>query len=245
MNDLYIECLCGVSGDMLVGSLLSLGVSEDKLLKVLSSLGIDDEFSIKIKEVVKSEITFKDFDVILKYDYNTHPHKTRNIYDVYKILDNLEDERVKDLAKKIFMIHAGAFSKAHNCKIEEVDFHEAGAVDSIVDITSAAFCLTELNLDKIYVSKLYEGYGFIKCRKGLLSVPVPAVKNIVNDYNIPLVITDNEGEQITPTGAAIIAGVKTDNDICNMGEVLKTGYGLGKRYPDRLSFVKTMLLKKN
>ena len=240
MNDLYLECFHGISGDMTVSSLIDLGVPVDKLLDTLHELQIDDEFDIKVSKVNKAGVLATDFDVILK----TQSKEYRNLDDIYEILNRLSDENVKKLSKKIFFINATALSKAHGVDINEVTFHEKGAIDSIIDIVSTSFCINYLNVENIYVSTLYEGCGFVKCRKGLLKVPVPAVVNIINDYNIPIKITDNEGEQITPTGASIVAAIRSNDKLPEKYLVKKIGAGAGKKYNDTPSVVRAMLIER-
>lgn len=238
MYDLYFECFNGISGDMTVASLLDLGVPIDKLLDTLHELQIDDEFDIKVSKVNKVGVLATDFDVIVN---NTNVSE-RNVDDVFEILNRLSDESVKELSKKIFMINANALSKAHGVDIKKVTFHEKGAIDSLVDIVSASFCIKYLNVKNIYFSTLYDGSGYIKTRKGLLKVPVPAVINITNDYNIPIKITDNIGEQITPTGASIVAAVRNGN-VKEKYIVKKIGIGAGKKYNDRPSVLRAMLIE--
>ncbi|MBQ9181822.1 MAG: LarC family nickel insertion protein [Bacilli bacterium] len=238
MYDLYFECFNGISGDMTVASLLDLGVPTDKLLDTLHELQIDDEFDIKVSKVNKVGVLATDFDVIVN---NTNVSE-RNIDDVFEILNRLSDESVKELSKKIFMINADALSKAHKVDIKEVTFHEKGAIDSMIDIVSASFCINYLNVKNIYFSTLYDGSGYTKTRKGLLKVPVPAVINITNDYNIPIKITDNIGEQITPTGASIVAAVR-DGNVKEKFIVKKIGIGAGKKYNDRPSVLRAMLIE--
>lgn len=238
MYDLYFECFNGISGDMTVASLLDLGVPTNKLLDTLHELQIGDEFDIKVSKVNKAGVLATDFDVIVN---NTNVSE-RNIDDVFEILNRLSDESVKELSKKIFMINADALSKAHKVDIKEVTFHEKGAIDSLIDIVSASFCINYLNVKNIYFSTLYDGSGYIKTRKGLLKVPVPAVINITNDYNIPIKITDNIGEQITPTGASIVAATRAGN-VKEKYIVKKIGIGAGKKYNDRPSVLRAMLIE--
>jgi uncharacterized protein (TIGR00299 family) protein len=246
---LYLECYSGISGDMTVAALLDLGVDKNKLLETLKDLEINEEFSIKISKVNKCGIEANDFDVILKehtheYEHhNHHHHEHRNLEDVFNIIDKLKDEKVKNLSKKIFNIVATSEAKAHGTEVKDVHFHEVGAVDSIIDIISAAFCLVELDIMDVIVSKIYEGKGFIKCAHGIMPVPVPAVLNIISDNNIEIFITDNEGEMITPTGAAIVAAIKTKDKLPENYTIKKVGLGAGKRYPDRPNMVRAMIIE--
>lgn len=251
MKDLYLECYSGISGDMTVAALLDLGADEKKLKETLKELKIDNEYEIKISKVLKNGIEANDFDVILKHnhlkhhkeEHHHHHHEHRNLEDVYKIIDRLKDENIKSLAKKIFKVVADAEAKAHGKKIEEVHFHEVGAVDSIIDIVSTAFCIVNLGIKNTYVSTLYEGKGFVHCAHGDMPVPVPAVLNIVSDYDLEIKITDREGELITPTGAAIVAALKNKDTLPKKYTIAKVGLGAGKRYPDRPSMVRAMLIE--
>jgi len=230
---LYIECYSGVSGDMTVAALLDLGADKEVLLKGLKSLNVKG-YSIEIKRILKNGIDACDFDVILDESiFKNHDNASdinRNIYDIYKIIDNSSiTENAKNISKKIFKIKAVAESKAHDVEIEHVYFHEAGAVDSIVDIVSAAICLDNLEINDVIVSQIYDGCGFIKCRKGLLPVPVPAVINIANEHDLNIKNTDNVGEMVTPTGAAIMAAIITKKTLPDNYKIKKTGIGAGKR----------------
>ena len=256
MKDLYLECYSGVSGDMTVAALLDLGASLDKLKTTLRELKIDDEFEINVSKVLKSGIEANDFDVILKHEYehgkehhdyehHHYHHEHRNLDDVYKIIDRLSDEKVKKLAKDIFKVVAVAEAKAHGKSIEEVHFHEVGAVDSIIDIVSVAFSIVNLGVENVYVSTLYEGRGFVHCAHGDMPVPVPAVLNIVSDYDLDIKITGREGELITPTGAAIVATLKNKEELPEKYKIKKVGLGAGKRYPDRPSMVRAMLIEED
>ena len=236
--NLFLDCSYGISGDMTVASLLDLGANREKLLDTLKELNIDDEYEIKISKVLKAGVEALDFNVILK----KHSHH-RNLNDVNNIIDRLNNQKVKELAKKIFLIVAESEAKAHNKSIDEVHFHEVGATDSIIDIVSAAFCIEDLNIENVYVPFLNEGVGYVECAHGKMKVPVPAVINIKEKYDIPLKITDLEGEMVTPTGIAIVAALRS-KDIPKDYEIIKTGVGAGKRYPDRPSVLKSYIIEK-
>lgn len=175
---------------------------------------------------------------------DSHDHEHRNLAEIVHIIDNTEmTAGAKKTAKRIFEILAQAEAKAHGLPKEEVHFHEVGAVDSIVDIISVAVCLDDLGVTKCIVPVLCEGSGTIRCRHGILNVPVPAVVNIVETHELKLSITDCKGELVTPTGAAIAAAVKTTDKLPKQFRVIKTGMGGGKREYERPSILRAMLIE--
>ncbi|AKG34926.1 nickel pincer cofactor biosynthesis protein LarC [Paenibacillus durus] len=166
-----------------------------------------------------------------KHDSNRdhpHGHHHRNIGDIERIIGaSLLPDRVKELSMKIFMQVALAEAKVHGKPLEEVHFHEVGAVDSIVDIVGAAICLDYLQVDKILASPVQVGGGFVRCAHGLIPVPAPATVEILK--GIPVKAGLVPFETTTPTGAAILAAVVdefTDKPDFVMEAV---GYGLGNR----------------
>ncbi len=246
--DLYFECNSGISGDMSVGALLDLGADKDVLEKALTSMKLDNEFQYKITKQMVNAISTTDFDVILPehkhHEHNhEHHHEHRNLNDVNAIINKAEiSENAKDLAKKIFQIVAEAESKVHNKDLSEIHFHEIGAIDSIVDIVSFAVLFDNLKPEKVYFSTLTEGQGTVTCQHGELSVPVPAVCEIVSKYEIPIKITNNQGEMITPTGAAIVASLYTGESLPEEFVIKKVGYGRGKR-PYKNPILRVMKIK--
>lgn len=165
------------------------------------------------------------------HDYeHHHEHHHRGIKEIYEIIDNtVMTDRARKIAKDIFDVLAKAESKAHEVPVEEVHFHEVGAIDSIVDIISIAVCLDNLDVTEVIVPKLYDGKGTVRCQHGIIPVPVPAVRNVVSDNDIELEIIDVQGELVTPTGAATVAAIRTKKVLPEKYEVLKTGFGNGKR----------------
>lgn len=173
-----------------------------------------------------------------------HHHEHRHLKDVEAVIDGTDmTESARALAKKIFRIVAEAESKAHNLPIEEVHFHEVGAIDSIVDIIAAAVCFDSLGITDVIVPKLCEGTGTVRCQHGVLPVPVPATLNIVTAYHMPLEIMNAKGEYVTPTGAAIAAALATSHSLPSSFTVLKTGLGAGKRdYKERTNILRAVLI---
>ena len=191
-NTLYLECRSGISGDMTVAALLDLGATEENLRAELAKLPVDG-YEIQVKKIVKSGLLVSDFDVILEHEVpahthehsHMHPHVHRSWAGIEKML--LESDlkpRVKALSLQMFRTVAEAEAKVHGHPVDEVHFHEVGAVDSIVDIVGTAACLDELNVDKVVVSELTEGCGHIRCQHGVLPVPVPAVLEIAAAHHL-------------------------------------------------------------
>ena len=223
---LYIEGAAGISGDMMVGALLSLGANAARLKETLDSLKLDNEFSYAISEKASYGIAGTDFDVILPH----HHHEHRNLSDVEAIIDHGEmSDRARILAKKAFRFVAEAEAKAHGKPIDQVHFHEVGAIDSIVDIVSAAVLFDDLNDPECAVTGLTEGTGTVMCAHGELPVPVPAVLNIAAVTGIPLRPSETKGECVTPTGIALAATFRTCSVLPPAYRILGVGTGLGKR----------------
>ena len=164
------------------------------------------------------------------HHHHHHDHVHRNIGDIFAIIDQSKiSDRAKQTAKDIFRIIAAAESKAHGIAEDQVHFHEVGAVDSIVDIVSAAICLDNLDITEAVVSDLYEGCGYVHCQHGLMPVPVPAVVNIAADNALRLRLTQTRGEMITPTGAAIAAYLSKGGKLPESFVIEKIGLGAGKK----------------
>lgn len=222
MKILYFDCSSGISGNMTLGALTEIIGDENYLIEELKKLNIDG-YKIEISKKVKNGITGTYVEVILE-----HKHEHRNLNDVNKIIENssLNDE-VKDLAKRIFLRVAKAESKVHNQPLEEVHFHEVGAIDSIVDIVGTAILINKINPDKIISSIVNDGYGFIECAHGTMSVPVPATSEIFASSNVKFRQIDIDTELVTPTGAAIIAELSAEFTTLPAMVTEKIGWGAG------------------
>ena len=250
MNILYFDCSSGISGNMVLGALLEIIEDENYLLEELKKLNING-YKIEISKKVKNGITGTYVDVIIDgkdeyghihhleehehhhnhenvHDYKQHHHEHRNLKDVNEIIDNSSLEKnVKDLAKRIFLRVAKAESKVHNKPLEEVHFHEVGAIDSIIDIVGTAILINKINPDKIISSIVNDGYGFIECAHGTMSVPVPATSEIFASSNVKFRQIDVDTELVTPTGAAIIS--ELSEEFTNLPAMVteKIGWGAG------------------
>lgn len=269
---LYLECPTGISGDMAVAAMLDLGADVQVLRQVLKSLPLEG-YEIKIGRVKKNTLDACDFDVILDQEHENHDHDMEYLYGhehgthqnheemhehdlaghahVHRRLAEVQaiirqgkmTESARDLALRIFDILADAEAKAHGVPKEQVHFHEVGSVDSIVDIVSFAVCFDNLDIDCVIVPRVCEGTGTVRCQHGILPVPVPAVENILQAYQIPLHIIHSEGEHVTPTGAAIAAAIRTKQELPKNFTIEKIGIGAGKRNYERPSFVRASFIQ--
>lgn len=173
-----------------------------------------------------------------------HPHEHRGMKEITEIIQKSEmTARAKKMAMRVFGILAQAESKAHGVPVEEVHFHEVGAVDSIVDIAAIAICMDNLDISNVIVPVLYEGTGFIRCQHGQIPVPVPAVTHIAETHKLKLKITDIQGELVTPTGAAVVAAFRTSDRLPEDFTMLKTGIGAGKRQYRCPGILRAMLIR--
>ena len=234
---LYLDCSSGISGDMFAGSMLALGVDPQTLIKTLASLNLDD-FDIKVGETQKCGVSATKFDVILKQ----HEHGHRNLRDIEAIIDQSPlSSGVKEMSKKIFGIVARAEGKVHGLPSNEVHFHEVGAADSIADIVAAAVCLEEIGAQRIVCSPLCEGSGKVVCEHGVFPVPAPATAEILRAAKVPFKTTSENGEMVTPTGAAIVAAVCDEFGSMPTMTVERIGCGAGTKEFSRPNILRAFL----
>lgn len=269
MRALYFDCFSGISGDMTLGALIDLGIDKDEFKSELLKLNLF-EFDIVIEKVVKNAITGTDVTVIINseleqiqkeilikenqlvhnhhHDHHENHHHThnhshgRNLMDIEQLIISSDlKQKVKDFALKVFREIARAEAKVHNKSINEIHFHEVGAVDSIVDIVGVSICLDMLGIDIVFSSPLHEGHGFVKCQHGLLPIPVPAVLEMLTGSGIPVISENIPFELVTPTGIGIIKSLA--NSYGNMPAMIidKVGYGFGKRETGRLNALRVVV----
>lgn len=174
-----------------------------------------------------------------------HHHTHRGLAEILPMIDACDmTETAKALARKIFRIIGEAEAKAHDLPLDKVHFHEVGAFDSIVDVVAAAVTFDSLHIKEVIVPKLTEGTGTVRCRHGVMPVPVPATVNIVSAYKIPMELTGAKGEYVTPTGAAIAAAISTSHQLPPSFVIKKAGLGAGKRaYTDRSGILRAFLIQ--
>ncbi|MHB8894626.1 MAG: nickel pincer cofactor biosynthesis protein LarC [Candidatus Geothermincolia bacterium] len=222
MTVAYFDCFSGISGDMVLGALVDLGLGLEGLAEGLSSLDLE-EFRLESREVMSYGLRATKVDVIVPDSVLVRTFN--NIRDL--IESSALSEAVKALSLEIFMRIASAESVIHNKPVDQVHFHEVGAVDSIVDIVGAAFGIAELGITEVFASPLPLGHGMIKTQHGSIPVPAPAVLEILGDT--PTYGRGIPTEIVTPTGAAIVKTLAAGFGTMPPMTLARTGYGAGTK----------------
>lgn len=220
MKVAFFDCFAGISGDMTLGAILDAGADETLFRKELSKLG-GIEFDLEIKKVVRRGIQATDVQVKIK-----HEHHHRHLSDITRIIEESAlAESVKQKATSIFRALAEAEARVHGTTAESVHFHEVGAVDAIVDIVGACVGLHLLGVERVVVSPLPMGHGWVECQHGRIPLPAPATVEILK--GAPVYSANVEGELVTPTGAAIVKTLAHSFGHMPQMRVQNTGYGAG------------------
>ena len=255
---LYFDCSAGISGDMTLGALIDLGADKKVFLTELEKLHLEG-YEIAFETTQRNAITATHVNVILTgqeqahdhthihehihdhghthehdHEHHSHDHERghfhRSFRDIRQMIQNSElSKEVKDLSLRIFTRVARAEAKVHHKDVEEVQFHEVGAVDSIVDIVGSAILITMLKPDRICASVVQDGHGFVHCQHGMLSVPVPAVCEIFAESDALIRQIDVDTELVTPTGAAIISELADSFGTMPVMTIDKMGWGAGTK----------------
>jgi len=237
MKIAYFDAFSGISGDMTIGAFIDAGIDFEEFKNEIQKLNLKN-FDVKIKKITRHGINATKFDVVIKEDREAH----RNLSEIFEIIDksNLSDF-VKKTSQKIFTTLAQAEAKIHNVAIDDVHFHEVGAVDSIVDIVGTAICIEKFGIEKIFVSKIPLGSGgFVQTQHGKMPVPSPATVEILK--NFPVILTDVSFELTTPTGSAIVATLAEYGLEKETIKISAIGYGAGQfEIPDRPNLLRIII----
>lgn len=227
MKIAYFDCFSGISGDMCLGALISAGLDFPLLTQKLQLLNIGN-YQLREETINLNGISATNFYVDLKEE-NKQP--CRHLKDILKIIEESSlSANVKEKSSAIFEKIALAESKIHNCSVDKIHFHEVGGIDSIIDIVGTVLGIELLGIEKIYASALPLGKGFINCQHGIIPNPAPATLELLKDVLVYGV--DLPFELVTPTGAGILVGLKTEFTPLPYLNLKKVGYGSGKnRFP--------------
>ncbi len=226
MEDVFIECSPGISGDMLLGAFYDLGVPKKVIEKPLSDLGFTDLYNLEFRES-------KSFSIrgikakVEDIDCNLTKRSWRSIKEL--ILNGPLEEKLQQIIFEVFESLAIAEGKVHGIKSEDVHFHEIGAIDSLVDIIGVCAALNYLNPRKVYCNAPMLGKGFVQIEHGKLSVPPPAVIELIRKKNIKVVpcFDSIEGELSTPTGIALLSNLVNSQNLPSQYSINSYGVGIG------------------
>ncbi|MCS6805522.1 MAG: nickel pincer cofactor biosynthesis protein LarC [Acidobacteriota bacterium] len=236
MRTLYFDCFSGASGDMINGALIDLGVRLSRLQEELSKLPLSG-YQVRAVETRRAGLRAIKFDV----DVDQSPQPARRLSDILAAIESAPlADAVKRLSQQMFIRLGEAEAKAHGVSLEDVHFHEVGAVDAIVDIVGACIGFKELGIERFICSPINVGRGMVNCSHGQMPVPVVATAELLKGaiiYN-----SDIEAELVTPTGATIISTVTQTHGSLPPFKLEKVGYGAGtKQWPDRPNLLRLML----
>ena len=218
----YFDCFSGISGDMALGAFIDLGVPVDRLQRDLSGLAIES-FTLSVNPVEQHGIRAMRCEVKAANESASRTYAA--IREIISVADLPATVIKRSLA--IFQEIAQAEAAIHGCPVEEVHFHEVGALDSIIDIVGSALCLDYFGITQVTASALPMGRGFVTCQHGRLPLPAPAALSLLKD--IPVYGVDIESELVTPTGAAIIATLGEGFGRMPSMKVGSVGYGAGQQ----------------
>ena len=229
----YFDCYSGASGDMLLAALLDNTVKFDWFLQELKKLNLpDNSYDIEKTYVNRSSINTCKINISINNNDKTH----RGYKSICKIIDQSSiNNKAKELSKSIFYTIAKAEAKIHNKAIEEIHFHEIGALDSIIDVIGFSICYSSINIEKCYVSPLPVGSGRVKCAHGYMPVPAPATLEILKEHKTKLInIPEIKEECLTPTAAGILSIIANEfGSPDRIDNILNIGYGAGNKIFDK------------
>lgn len=233
---LLLDTFSGIAGDMTIAALVDLGVPFQVVRDAVAALSLGG-FELSLESVAAGAIGATRFDVKLQAG-----GRERSYSEIAKLIaESALSESIKARAQRIFRILAEAEAAVHRIPIESVHFHEVGALDAIVDIVGAAACVDYLGAS-VLVTPLPLGRGFVECRHGRIPLPAPATLGCLKGF--ATLDSGLEAELVTPTGAAIVAGVAESTSIWPSGKPLAHGWGAGSReLPDRPNALRAILIE--
>jgi uncharacterized protein (TIGR00299 family) protein len=243
MKTLYFDCFSGISGDMTIGALLDLGLDLEYLRSELRKLPVEG-YDLQSSRVVRANISAMKFHVVVDngtqnhghgHDHHQHHDHHDNHHRASDILAMIRQSglnaNTKRIAVDIFTKLAISEGRVHHIPPEDVEFHEVGAVDSIVDTVGAAIGFDALAVERFICSPINVGSGFIHCQHGVYPVPTPATADLLRQATI--YSKHATTELVTPTGAAILAAVVGEFGPLKGLSIEKIGYGAGtKQFQD-------------
>ncbi len=231
----YLDCFAGISGDMFLGALLDAGWPEDRLREVVTALKLAN-VTINVARTSKQGISGTQVTVNAPGD-----QPARAFTDLVAMVNsaNLPDN-VKQQTLAALKLLGETEAAIHNVPLEQIHFHELGAVDTLVDIVGTFTGLHDLNVAQVLSAPLPWSQGTVKTAHGLLPVPPPAVAALMQ--GLPVIGVDVQGEMVTPTGAVLVRSLAEGFGPIPAMRVERVGYGAGQRdWPDRPNLLRLVI----
>ncbi|MFH1595567.1 MAG: nickel pincer cofactor biosynthesis protein LarC [Pseudomonadota bacterium] len=220
----FFDCFAGLSGDMTLGALIDLGLPVAELQEMLKMLGLAD-LKLTARRVVKDHLA--GMQVVVQHQ-SRGSQASRSYREICALINAAPlTETVKGRSLEMFRLLGEVEARVHDQPLEEVHFHELGALDTILDIVGVAYGVERLNITRVFCSPLPMGWGMIAAAHGRLPNPAPATLELLR--GLPIYGTDLPGELVTPTGAVILKGLKAQAELCPPLTLTRVGYGAGTR----------------
>ena len=240
MRTIYLDCGMGAAGDMLTAALLELMPNQDAFVEELNGLGIPG-IRFTAEKCEKCGILGTHMKVTVHgEEEDGHHHHHGCLADIRGIVSGLPlPTMVKLDILAVYEEIAQAESHVHGVPVEQIHFHEVGAMDAVADVTAVCLLLHRLAPDKIIVSPVHVGSGQVRCAHGILPVPAPATAYLLR--GIPIYGGSIDGELCTPTGAALLKHFATEFGQMPVMKVQAIGYGMGRKDFPRANCVRALL----
>ena len=224
MTTAYVNCSAGVAGDMLLGALVDAGADREAVASALSGLGVDG-YALSFERVQRGGIAATWANVVTD-QHGSHPHRpVRAVLDLLAAGDL--DDAVRSSAERVFIALAEAEGAVHGIDPADVELHEVGALDAIVDVVGVAAALESLGIERIVASPIAVGHGAVSAAHGLLPNPPPAVARLLASRHVPVVGVETGMELSTPTGVAVLVALAERFGALPSMSVHAVGYGAG------------------
>ena len=236
----WFHCGAGTAGDMTLASLIDAGADSLQVIEILGGLALDD-YALMFERTQRAGVGATRAIVgVHHHDDHDHHRAWRDIKQL--LIDSELPTRVRERALKVFALLAEVEAHIHGVAVDDIEFHEVGSVDAIVDIVGTCAALEVLNIDDIFCSNIAVGHGHIKSAHGTLPNPAPAVTALAALRGITLIGLDDHRELATPTGVALMAALADSFGAMPPLTVSSVGYGAGTNdIPGRANVVKVVI----
>ena len=241
MNTAWVNCSAGVAGDMLLGAFIDAGADPVAVADILYGLNLDG-WALTTDKVMRCGISATQA-IVVEHHHDDDPHRHHRPYrDIVKMLNDADlPPRVRQRSLDVFTVLGTAEAAVHGTALDDIEFHEVGSVDAIVDIVGTCAALEVLGLDHLHASAVAVAHGNVKAAHGVIPHPGPAVAHMLASHNVPVRGLDVPYETATPTGVAILCALSESFGPAPTMTVSATGHGAGTKDPeDRANVVQIL-----